>query len=72
MYNKQTMNLKTKDIVELEIKKEINCSKEVAQWNYWDCEHVDIVHSGYSSSDILYERDNYMYGIHKVKIPLLA
>ena len=65
------MTKKNNNIVELEIKKEINCSKEVAQWNYWDCEHVDVVHSGYNSSHILYDKNNYMFGIHGVKIPLL-
>ena len=64
-------DLKNKDIVELEVNKEINCSKEVAQWNYWDCEHVDVVHSGYKSSHILHIKDNHMFGIHSIKIPLL-
>ena len=28
-----------KNILEIEVQKEINCSKEVALWNYWDHEH---------------------------------
>ena len=31
--------MKESDILEVEIIKEINCSKEVALWNYWDHEH---------------------------------
>ena len=39
------------DILEVEILKKINCSKEVALWTYWDHEHLDVVHSGYKQSD---------------------
>lgn len=42
----------TKDILEINIKKIIECSKEVAFWNYWDHEHLDVVHGGYAKSDI--------------------
>ena len=63
------MTNKNTNIVELEIKKEINCSKEVAQWNYWDCEHVDVVHSGYNSSHILYDKNNFMFRVDNIKVP---
>ena len=29
-----------KNILEIEVQKEIDCSKQVALWNYWDHEHV--------------------------------
>ena len=35
-------------IVEVNIKIEINISKEVILWNYWDHEHLDVVHGGYN------------------------
>ena len=60
-----------KNILEIEIKKEINCSKEVAKWNYWDHEHLDVVHSGYHQSDIMYDKKNYLFRIDKVKIPFI-
>ena len=57
------------NILEVEIQKNINCSKEVAFWNYWDHEHLDVVHSGYTKSDILYDKNNFMFRTDKVKIP---
>lgn len=64
------MKIKDKNIVELNINKEIECSAEVAKWNYWDHEHLDVVHSGYKSSHVLYEKKNYMFGIHQIQIPI--
>ena len=58
-----------KNILEIEIKKEINCSKEVAKWNYWDHEHLDVVHSGYTESDIMYDKKNFLFRVDKIKIP---
>jgi len=61
----------TKDILEINIKKNIKCSKEVALWNYWDHEHLDVVHGGYTKSDILYDRENYLFRIDLIKIPFV-
>jgi len=63
--------MKNKDILEIEVKKNIDCSKEVAFWNYWDHEHLDIVHAGYKKSDILYDRKNFIFRVDKVKVPLI-
>ena len=60
-----------KNILEISIIKEINCSKEVAFWNYWDHEHLDIVHNNYKKSDILYDNNNFMFRIDEIKIPLM-
>ena len=57
------------NILEVEILKKIDCSKEVALWNYWDHEHLDVVHSGYKQSDILYDKNNFMFRIDKIKVP---
>jgi len=62
--------MKNSDVLEVEIHKKINCSKDVALWNYWDHEHLDVVHSGYKSSHVLYEKKNYMFGIHQIQIPI--
>ena len=56
-------------ILEVSINKEINCSAEVAWWNYWDHEHVDVVHDAYKKSDILYDDKNFMFRIDEIKIP---
>ena len=65
MHSKNDM----KDILELEFNKTINCSKEVAKWNYWDHEHLDVVHGGYKKSDILYDDKNFMFRVDEVKVP---
>jgi len=59
------------DILEINVKKIIECSKEVAFWNYWDHEHLDVVHSGYKKSDILYDRENYLFRLDLIKIPFI-
>jgi len=60
-----------KDILEISIKKVIECSKEVAFWNYWDQEHLDVIHRGYTKSDILYDKENYLFRIDLIKIPYI-
>ena len=60
-----------KKILEITIKKEIDCSKDVAFWNYWDHEHLDVIHSGFAEPNILYEDRNFMYRIDAVKIPFI-
>ena len=57
------------DVLEVDINKEINCSKDVALWNYWDHEHLDIVHEGYQQSDILYDKKNFLFRVDKIKVP---
>ena len=57
--------------ISLSINKTVNCSKEVIFWNYWDHEHLDVVHGGYTKSDILYEFKNSMFRIDKMKIPFV-
>jgi len=60
--------MKTSNILEVEIKKEIKCSKEVALWNYWDHEHLDVIHDGYKDSNILYDKNNFMFRIDNIKV----
>ena len=58
-------------VLEVSINKEINCSAEVAWWNYWDHEHLDVVHGGYKKSDVLYESKNFVFGVADIKIPFI-
>ena len=58
-------------VLEVSINKEINCSAEVAWWNYWDQEHLDVVHSGYKKSDVLYDSKNFMFSVADIKIPFI-
>ena len=58
-------------ILEVSINKEINCSANVAWWNYWDMEHIDIVHSGYKKAEMLYESKNFAFSVTEMKIPFI-
>ena len=60
-----------KDILELEFNKTVECSKEIAKWNYWDHEHLDVVHDGYKKSDILYDDKNFLFRVDQIKVPFL-
>ena len=57
-------------VLEMEFCRELNVSRSVAFWNYWDHEHLDVVHDGYRKSDILYEKNNVMLRIDDVNIPI--
>ena len=57
------------NLLDLTFEKKINCSAEVAWWNYWDHEHIDVVHDAYKKSDILYDDKNFMFRIDEIKIP---
>tara|TARA_B110000438_G_scaffold278372_1_gene301866 strand:+ start:221 stop:811 length:591 start_codon:yes stop_codon:yes gene_type:complete len=59
-------------LLEVEVEKTINCSKSIAFWNYWDHEHLDIVHAGYSKSDIMYDSNNFLFRIDRIRIPIFS
>ena len=59
------------ELLELNFKKEISCSADVAWWNYWDHEHLDVVHEGYKKSDIMYDKNNFLFRVDQIKIPLI-
>ena len=63
--------MKNNNVLEVQIHKEINCSKNVAFWNYWDHEHLDVVHSGYKKSDIIYDKENFMFRVDQIKLPII-
>ena len=60
------------EIFEIEIIKQVNCCKNVAFWNYWDQEHLEVVHEGYQNVQILYETDQCMFSTRNVRIPLIG
>ena len=60
------------EILEIEITKQVNCCKNVAFWNYWDQEHLEVVHKGYQNVQILYETDQCMFSARNIKIPLIG
>ena len=59
-------------IIDVTVKRVVECSREVAWWNYWDHEHLDVVHKGYKSSDILYEKKNVIFREDYIQLPIFS
>ncbi len=58
-------------ILEKTIERSVKVSKAVVWWNYFDHEHLDVVHGGYKEVDVLYEKGNSFVSIYKVKAPFI-
>ena len=58
-------------ILEKTIERNIKVSKAVVWWNYFDHEHLDVIHAGYKEAHVLFEKENYFVNIYKVKIPFV-
>ncbi|MEE2699412.1 MAG: hypothetical protein VX923_06920 [Pseudomonadota bacterium] len=42
-------------IIEIKCEREADCSAAVGMWNYWDHEHVSVMHEGMPDAKVLYE-----------------
>ncbi len=58
--------------LEINFKKEIDCSASVAFWNYWDQEHLEYVHEGYEKFQIIYENKDLIFSVREVKLPIIS
>ena len=58
-------------ILEKTLERNIEVSKAVVLWNYFDHEHLDVVHGGYNEAHVLFEKGNYFVNIYKVKFPFI-
>ena len=58
-------------IFEKTIERGIEAGKAVVLWNYFDHEHLDVVHGGYREAYVLYEKGSYFVNIYKVKITFI-
>jgi len=65
-------NTPKKNILEIDIRRKIACCAAVAMWNYWDQEHLDVVHPGYTNVEIIYENKECMLSFRDVEIPLFG
>lgn len=61
-----------KNLLEVNVTKKIACCKAVAFWNYWDHEHLEVIHSGYSNVEIIHENNNSMFSVRDVTVPILG
>ena len=59
------------NILEMNFEKIADCNAEVAKWNYWDQEHLDVVHKGYTYSNLLYESKNFLFKVDGVQVPFI-
>lgn len=62
---------KKENILEFKFIKIIDCCSQVAFWNYWDHEHLEVVHSGYDNFKIIYEQNDTLFSVRDVKLPLI-
>lgn len=59
------------DLVEYNFKRSINASREAILWNYWDHEHLYVVHENYEDVKVVYEDDKMAVYFLKYKLPIL-
>jgi hypothetical protein len=59
-------------IIKINCRQETNCSVAVGVWNYWDHEHVTIVHEGFKDFQILYEQSESVVILGTAKFPIFS
>jgi hypothetical protein len=59
-------------IKEFNFKKTINACKDSVLWNYWDHEHLFIVHDNYTEAKVLYENNELAVLLLKFKLPIFS
>ncbi len=59
-------------ILEFNYDKIVDCSSSVAFWNYWDHEHLEVVHGGYDNFKILYEEKDLVFSVRDVNLPIVG
>ena len=59
-------------IAEYNFKREINASYDAIMWNYWDHEHLYVVHENYTDAKVFYEDDKIAGYFLDFKVPLFS
>ena len=57
-------------IVEYSFTREVNASHAAIMWNYWDHEHLYVVHDNYVDAKIIYENSNYAAYLLTYRLPI--
>ena len=57
-------------IVEYNFTREVNASHAAIMWNYWDHEHLYVVHGNYVNAKIIYENSNYAAYLLTYRLPI--
>lgn len=59
-------------IIEKQFTREIAASRAVVLWNYWDHEHLIVVHNNYTSAKIIYEDEKIAVYLLTFKLPVFS
>ena len=59
-------------IVERTFQREIAVSPAAILWNYWDHEHLYVVHQGYTSASVLYDDEKTAVYLLKFRLPIFS
>jgi hypothetical protein len=59
-------------IIEKEFVREIDAAKAVVLWNYWDHEHLFVVHKNYTDARIIYEDQKMAVYLLTFKLPVFS
>lgn len=59
-------------ILEVTFTREIKAAPAVIIWNYWDHEHLYVVHKNYTSAFVLYEDEKIAINILTYKLPVFS
>ena len=57
-------------ILEFDFTRKVKASHAAIMWNYWDHEHLYVVHENYKDAKIIYEKDNYAVYLLTYKLPI--
>ena len=59
-------------IVQYNFFREINASYDAIMWNYWDHEHLYVVHENYTDAKVFYEDDKVAGYFLDFKVPIFS
>lgn len=59
-------------VIKKEYTKDIGVAAGVARWNYWDLEHLVVVHKNYESSVVLFEDKDMVVHLLTFRIPFFC
>ena len=59
-------------VIEKEIVREIDAARAVVLWNYWDHEHLYVVHKNYTSAKVVYEDEKIAVYLLTFKLPVFS
>ena len=59
-------------IIEKKIFREIDAARAVVLWNYWDNEHLYVVHENYTDAKVIYEDEKVTLYMMTFKLPVFS